>query len=46
MPDTPQFSFSDLAIADGLLKSSDVLNARGRAGFVLANGAKTRTLAR
>jgi len=41
MPDPHQSSFPVLAIAGGLVKSSDTLNARSRAGFALANGGKS-----
>ncbi len=37
-------SLLDLAISDDLLKSSEGLDVRVGAGFVLANGAKTRIL--
>jgi hypothetical protein len=40
MPNTPESSLLAIAVAGALLKSPDVLNARARAGFALANGAR------
>jgi hypothetical protein len=41
MADTPQSSFPDLACAADPFKTAAALNARGRVGFVLANGAES-----
>ena len=40
-PGTLRSSLPDFAIGDDFLKSSDAFNARGRAGFALANDSKS-----